>query len=234
MIFRSNSFDVKKKNIPSPLDRAQSSSDISSISLYPKAPITLKEESVLKTINIIYNMGNQIVMDGWENIFDQGLDEDKRKWQSRYEDTCDMLKCAYDVLNKKQEGRNPTTGYYCLISYFKWTPVGLLILAVKEKKSSDSFASVDAYFINHSPEILIFVTHPGIQNSGIILIEHAVNKSLQLGCAGVLHASPTGGAVRAYTNMGFVKTGRFMALKPAGNAKWEYQNGGYRFQCGGI
>ncbi|MDC9580655.1 hypothetical protein PSI15_03565 [Xenorhabdus sp. PR6a] len=102
------------------------------------------------------------------------------------------------------------------IAYYFTHPIGILHFSTKKD----------------IPTVVNFAMHYLIRNCGYLLMEFAVNESVDLGKEGRLQLEALSGAETAYFDMGFLKTNNdLMILEPAMNDKWCKINGHYKLQC---
>ncbi|OKP03475.1 hypothetical protein [Xenorhabdus eapokensis] len=99
------------------------------------------------------------------------------------------------------------------VAYYFSNPIGMLQLSTKD----------------NIPTVVSFATDYLIRNCGYLLMEYAVNESVDLGKEGKLQLDALPRAEKAYFDMGFLKTtGDIMILEPAMSDKWHMINGHYK------
>ncbi|KMJ45086.1 hypothetical protein AB204_10825 [Xenorhabdus khoisanae] len=122
-------------------------------------------------------------------------------------------KTIFTLINKSiNRSRDEDTFF---IAYYFSNPIGILQLSTK----------------SNIPLIVHFAVHYLTRNFGYLLMEYAVNESLDLGKEGKLQCDALPRAEKAYSDLGFLKTtGDVMVLEPAMNKdKWHIINGRYKY-----
>ncbi|PHM69299.1 hypothetical protein [Xenorhabdus kozodoii] len=100
------------------------------------------------------------------------------------------------------------------IAYYFSNPIGILQFSTK----------------NNTPTVVNFAMHYLVRNCGYLLMECAVNESLDLGKEGKIQLDALPRAEEAYFNMGFLKSpGDVMILEPAISDKWCMIEGCYKY-----
>ncbi|MBD2784107.1 GNAT family N-acetyltransferase [Xenorhabdus sp. DI] len=174
----------------------------------------------IKTVSIaeISNITNMIINNsqGWEyNDSDNLPDDEQTNWNDRHKQACQML--SYIGFCMKQYACKKNVAFF--VAYFQGVPVGAL-----------QFNPRDGYEV---PEVDYLATHCGIRNCGVLLMEYAVNESLQLRKGGKLELYPLDNAVPAYLKMGFttLKDNGCLYLDPVESPQWYLTNGRYRYRA---
>ncbi|MDC9581105.1 GNAT family N-acetyltransferase [Xenorhabdus sp. PR6a] len=213
-MFRSKSFNnINQPSVSSFLPHAKSASDIDKTLLDARTVITIKTVRVEEISNIAQRILNN--SRGWK--VDYSLDSEKNQWNDRYYDSYNMLSNIDDHIIACGSNENLSI----FVAYFSGVPVGILVFTFNEQITSAL------------PKVNLLVTHCGIRNCGILLMDHAVNTSLKLGMKGKLELYPLDGAIPAYLKMGFtvLADSPYLQLDPDKSNKWDCSNPNrYRYQ----
>ncbi|MDE9456098.1 hypothetical protein [Xenorhabdus bovienii] len=223
-MFRSKSFINRSLSFNS-LSRSQSTSDIEKTVFNVNTLITVKKVRAKKVVEAIDRILTKNMTDKWKfSGFNDQLDFNQIKWGERYVNSHNMfndIKANAEDYMKKAKSNNDRLFF---IIYYCGVPIGGLQLGLKNLSASNSvFLKV--------PEVEFIVTHCGIRNCGIILMEQAVNESQQLGMGGKLMLYSLSGAEPAYLKMGFTKRDSgYLYLDPSESSVWRIVNGCYKYK----
>ncbi|MBD2784106.1 hypothetical protein ID858_04525 [Xenorhabdus sp. DI] len=212
-MFRSKSFNI---NNPSPfgnLPRVKSSPNILETDFDARMLITIKKVSAGEALHLTDIM----VINSREWRYDNPLvppDDEQTKWNKRYDDAHNIL-CCIDSYIKYIDKKN----LLFFVAYFRGVPVGALQFTYKDEPDKNKPAD--------APKINYLATHCGIRNCGALLVEYAVNESLQLGMDGKLRLAPLdNSSIPVSIKMGFTQLegGKYLYLNPAESNKWDCSN----------
>ncbi|PHM70662.1 GNAT family N-acetyltransferase [Xenorhabdus kozodoii] len=224
MMFRSKSFNMNCPSVFEPLSRSKSTSDIGTPSFDARLWIKIKESTEQEMFHVVNKiMTETMKYDEWQYVNKNKIyDKEQEKWNNRHAGshgvfrTIDM-NIEYGVNDQKSEELKKESLFF--VAYFKGIPIGVLQLTPSDDGSGTPLLEVN-----------YVASHCGIQNCGILLIEHAVNESLQLGMKGHLKISPVPKSRQIYINMGFTgsSSNEYLYLNPARSLKWHFINERYR------
>jgi hypothetical protein len=137
---------------------------------------------------------------------------DPAPWERRLMDTCSTLGEIEEFLGDEAEDTEEYGFYTC---QYQGKPVGLMVISQDQ----------------HLPGVGIdyLVSHPGTENVGGLLIEHAVGISEYTGGMGKVYLDVMNdGAPKAYERLGFVMdagSATDMSLDPQSSSQWQSTNG---------
>ncbi|MDC9593038.1 hypothetical protein [Xenorhabdus sp. IM139775] len=217
-MLRSKSFNINSPSFSGSLTHAKSVSDINKAIFDARIFITIKkvsaEEALPLTDIIVINSR------GWryENPL-EAPDDEQTKWNKRYDDAHNML-CCMDSYIKYMDKKN----LLFFVAYFRGVPVGALQFTYKDEPDKNKPAD--------APKINYLVTHCGIRNCGVLLVEYAVNQSLGLNMEGKLRLAPLdNSSIPISLNMGFTRLegSNNLYLNPAESNQWHLNNGRFRY-----
>ncbi|OTA18801.1 N-acetyltransferase [Xenorhabdus beddingii] len=199
------------------LTRSMSSPNLTSFSFDANASLVIKNASSQEISHAAKSMKLQIEKDKWMYLAckDEKLDDNQKKWNNRIFCTTDMCETCINVIQDiKYDAKHQ---HRCFIAYYRGVPVGIEIVSYPSDPT-------------HLPEIVVLVTHCGLQGGGILMVEYAADISQNLGREGV-RIYPMGDSEGVYLKMGFEHTpAGDMVLKPARSRNWgKDKNGRYRF-----
>ncbi|MBD2810609.1 hypothetical protein ID853_06880 [Xenorhabdus sp. Vera] len=231
MLFRSKSFSINSSDNLNSLNRVKSSPNLTSLSFDAKASLTSEKVSLSRACEISNFLKLEIESNKWKLKLDkkERRDMELRNWNNRCIHSCGVFQSILERISSVlNEDISQQEKYHCFVANFRGVPVGVLVLAITEKKLLNA-----PKLLPDIPLISDISTHPGIRGCGISLIECAVNVSYQLGKNGVVQLTPIDESEDSYSYIGFtkIKTQRlvFMVLKPAESPKWRLIKGRYRF-----
>ncbi|CDG16452.1 hypothetical protein [Xenorhabdus doucetiae] len=213
-MFRSKSFNnINQPSVSSSLPHAKSASDIDKTLLEARTVITIKKVSAEEALHLT----DIIVINsrGWR--YDNSLgspDDEQTKWNERYDGAHNIL-CCMDSYIRYIDKKN----LLFFVAYFRGVPVGALQFTYKDEPDKNKPAD--------APKINYLATHCGIRNCGALLVEYAVNESLQLGMDGKLRLAPLdNSSIPVSLKMGFTQLegGKYLYLNPAESNKWDCSN----------
>ncbi|MEX0446336.1 hypothetical protein [Xenorhabdus sp. SGI246] len=198
------------------ISRSKSFSEIWPRSIDIRCSIVIKEASLPEAFNAVQKIKKETMNDEWLYSNSSELDEEKIKWNSRYNQALKIFTFLYNNIGARLQLEGTDKRMLFFVSYFRGVPIGILQLLVTDGL----------------PKVVFLATHCGIRGCGVLLIEYAVNKSQQLGMGGKLQLLPYKGAIPAYIEMGFTSVGENLELYPADRSdkwKWDEVTGRYRF-----
>ncbi|MBD1226346.1 GNAT family N-acetyltransferase [Xenorhabdus griffiniae] len=222
-MFRSKSFNILRPATLDSLTHAKSVSDISSAVIDVSIFITIREVSPHEALNVTNIIMTTTMNTEWKCSSSEYLpgDNEQEKWNMRYDSAYSMFELVHNnierFIRRKKLSRMDSLFF---AAYFKGVPVGILAFTPANDITSEL------------PTVEYLATHCGIRNCGVLLMEHAVNKSQQLGNNGKIKLFPLSEATPAYINMGFSRGDLgYWVLDPANSHKWRFnlRNKGYRY-----
>ncbi|MBI6550005.1 hypothetical protein [Xenorhabdus lircayensis] len=138
----------------------------------------IRETNIIDTLYLLMKLRKVMIKDDWTYSC-AGTDMEIRKWNNRCTNSLEMLyqleKTLKDILNSTCSNNS---SHFTFTYYINEVAVGFLLLYTSAK------------YPPHVPSINILTIHPGIRNTGYRLIEHAVNKSFEIGYSGNLKIIP--------------------------------------------
>ncbi|CBJ80915.1 hypothetical protein; putative exported protein [Xenorhabdus bovienii str. Jollieti] len=227
-MFRSKSFINRSLSFNS-LPLSQSTSNIEKTVYSVNTLITVKKvsaEEAVKAIDIILtkNMMEEWSFCDFHDQLDVQHDVNQKKWRERYMNSHHIFHNIKDHAEDYMKKAKSNDDRLFFIVYFGSVPIGGLQLSLKNLSESN-------LIFPKLPEVEYIVTHCGIRNCGIILMEQAVNESQQLNMGGKLMLYPLPDAVPAYLKMGFTKqNGTYLYLDPSESSVWHIVNGCYKYK----
>ena len=107
----------------------------------------------------------------------------------------------------------------CMACFVAGAPAGFMLI------------DLDCH-VSQWPYIVLMVTHPGSQGVGGLLIEHAVQRSLETGSLGALTLLAENDNSRAaFKHLGFVQdSDHYLRLEPSTSEQWQHVEGRYRLR----
>ncbi|PHM46085.1 N-acetyltransferase [Xenorhabdus mauleonii] len=239
-MFRSKSFNNRHVS-PNLLTRSKSISDIYVTALDARALITVKKVGAVEAVNLINRIltKNMTEKDWGRDNFHDPSDIESNKFLSRYEDARFMFEQIKDIITMNMRIGKSNDNKCFFIAFYSGVPIGALQLRLEDIYASESSFSNNS--ISDLPEVELLATHCGINNAGVILVEHAVNESQKSGKEGKLKCFIYDAAYEAYSNMGFYeitneknKKGKrckkCMYLDPSKSSLWHFINGHYKYK----
>ncbi|PHM37232.1 hypothetical protein [Xenorhabdus innexi] len=214
-MYRSKSFNIYHTVDPGSLARANSfSGRLSSVDI--RASIVIKIVNQQDAINAAKRVLTETMSNNWDSFISaenqfriRRLDEEQCRWISRYKNARNIFDYIIDSCEIDTETSSEQKHF--IIAYFRGVPIGILYLLIKES--------------NVLPEVVFLVTHCSIRGCGALLVERAINKSLELGKGADIRLLPLEdeNVISAYENMGFMQSHGEMVLYPAQcSAKWRF------------
>ncbi|PHM37408.1 N-acetyltransferase [Xenorhabdus mauleonii] len=221
-MFRSKSFDMHRPIGFGSLSRACSMPNIKITMHDARMSLVVKEvdkNKAQKNVStILYE--NMLNKDWLYEETSEPPDSFQQKWNDRYDESRRALVNILEEISRDIRPRQKLEkDILYFIAYFRGVPVGALLLYADG-------GSKGASSIEH------MATHSGIRGCGVLLIEAAINKLLQLGMSGKVRTiASTNENARAYINMGFRHIDQYeLILRPAKrNDKWNFIDGHYKY-----
>ncbi|SFU42650.1 hypothetical protein [Xenorhabdus koppenhoeferi] len=225
MILKSKFFSILDSRIEEPLTRLAcygSSPEVASGTFNVKDYITIREVGHQDAIYFVNKIRTNIINGDWliEPKQTEELNKDQKNWYSRGKMTYRLLCDMNDIIYSNFDGISNTINHYFYVMFYQETPIGILML------------TNDFLRITEPAKIQDFIMHIGIRRCGILLIEHAVNKSNELGKNGNIKLTPAPNARDVYREYGFSFKEGHMLLEPDQNEKWGFRNEKYYFMAG--
>ncbi|BET95647.1 hypothetical protein [Xenorhabdus taiwanensis] len=220
-MFRSKSFNIPRPATLGSLTHAKSVSDISSAVIDARIFITIREVSPHEVLNLTNTIMKTTMNTEWKCSSSEYVsgDHEQENWNKRYQSACSIFGFVHNKIERYSKKSSRIVSLY-FAAYFKGVPVGIL-----------EFTPADN-IIPELPTVEYLATHCGIRNCGVLLMEHAVNKSQQLGNNGKIKLIPLDKARPAYIKMGFSPgDSRYLVLDPANSHRWHFNpgNNSYRY-----
>ncbi|PHM61489.1 hypothetical protein [Xenorhabdus ishibashii] len=220
-MFRSKSFNIPRPATLGSLTHAKSVSDISSAVIDARIFITIREVSPHEVLNLTNAIMKTTMNTEWKCSSSEYVsgDYEQENWNIRYESARSIFELVHNKIKLCSEKLSRIGSLY-FAAYFQGVPVGIL-----------EFIPADN-IISNLPTVEYLATHCGIRNCGVLLMEHAVNKSQQLGNNGKIKLIPLHKATPAYINMGFSPSDSgYLVLDPANSHRWHFNpsNNSYRY-----
>ncbi|MBE8596614.1 GNAT family N-acetyltransferase [Xenorhabdus sp. BG5] len=223
-MFRSKSFNVHRPATLGSLTHAKSVSDISSAAIDARIFMTIREVSASEALNITNRIMTTTMSTEWKCGSSEYLlgDSEQEKWNSRYDAAYTIFELVHNKVERSiRRKKISEINLLYFAAYFKGVPVGILEFSPEN--------NIDSYNL---PTVEYLATHCGIRNCGVLLMEHAVNKSLQLGNNGKIKLFPLEETKLAYIKMGFSSGNLgYLVLDPANSHKWRFSpsNNSYKY-----
>ncbi|MDC9613323.1 hypothetical protein PSI19_05360 [Xenorhabdus khoisanae] len=222
MILKSKFFSILDSDIAGPLTRSESNLiNMASRVFNVKSFITIREVGLQDALCIANRIRTNMINGDWFIGANQGrqLSREQVRWNSRYKATYGILTQISSILESKLEGVSASIEHYFFVMSFQETSMGMLIFSNNKAKTTEPSSIVE------------FVTHVGVRNCGVFLMEYAVNKSKTLGKNGNVKLIPAPAARGVYFQYGFGYQGGYMVLEPAKSDKWGFWAGEYYFKA---
>ncbi|MBD1227398.1 hypothetical protein [Xenorhabdus griffiniae] len=222
MILESKFFSILDPDITGPLTRSESNLiNMSSRGSNIKDFITIREVGLQEALCIANQIRTNMINADWLISANQNrqLSREQERWNSRYKASYRILSHISCLLESNFAGVSASIEYYSFVMFFQGTPIGMLIFSNNKER------------VTEPSSIIEFATHIGIRNSGIFLMEYAVNKSKTLGKNGNIKLIPEPAARNVYFQYGFGYQRGYMVLEPDKSDKWGFWRGEYYFKA---
>ncbi|WP_338803736.1 hypothetical protein WDV76_17300 [Xenorhabdus griffiniae] len=222
-MFRSKSFNIPRPATLGSLTHAKSVSDIGSAVVDARIFITIKEVTPHEALNVTNIIMTTTMNTEWKCSSSEYLlgNNEQEKWNMRYYSAYSIFELVHNKIERFiRRKKLSKMDLLFFAAYFKGVPVGILAFIPVDNVTTDL------------PTVEWLATHCGIRNCGVLLMEHAVNKSQQLGSNGKIKLFPLHEATQVYINMGFSPGNLgYMVLDPANSHKWRFNlsNNSYRY-----
>ena len=139
--------------------------------------------------------------------------QEQLQWNRRADHTVSICGAMNSVLG------SPLPIDNCIACFVAGAPIGFMLI------------DLDCH-LSPWPYIGLMVTHPGSQGAGGLLIEHAVQRSLETGSLGNLTLlAENGDSHAAFEHLGFVpRSDGYLHLEPGTSARWLHVEGRYQLR----
>ncbi|OKP05536.1 hypothetical protein [Xenorhabdus eapokensis] len=222
MILESKFFSILSPDITGPLTRSASNLiNTPSRGFNIKNFITIREVELQEALCVANQIRTNMINADWLVSANQNrqLSQEQERWNSRYKASYRILSQISSLLESNFAGVSASIEHYSFVMFFQGKPIGMLIFSNNKEK------------VTEPSSIIEFATHIGIRNSGIFLMEYAVNKSKTLGKNGNIKLIPAPAARNVYIQYGFGYQGGYMVLEPDKSDKWGFWRGEYYFKA---
>ncbi|MDX7987296.1 hypothetical protein FE392_08120 [Xenorhabdus sp. 12] len=188
--------------------------------------VTVKKVSAAEAANLINVLLFKNMTEDWGDVnSDDPFDSEQKKWVDKYRDSHYLLFTIKNIAESAMHESNLSDDNLFFIAYYSGSPIGALLLSLRNSPDSGIASHVDI------PIIKYVATHCGIRDCGVILIEYVVNESLRLGKGGKLKCEILEAVRNLYLNMGFIEIlPLVMQLDPNESPVWHFVNGAYKYK----